>query len=521
VGRVTHVAGRYRADVKHEVHATARSENSVGVGRADATVVWFKRDLRVADHRPLMAAVRNGGPVIPLYVVEPSMLKLRDFHPAHYSFVRDCLVELREDLAALGAPLVVRVGEAVDVLDSLRIEYRVTSVLAHEETGNGATFARDRAVLAWAKLNRVDVGEAPTNGVVRRLPDRDQWSAIHRSRMATPIEDTPERIVAVVGIDPGSIPTGAELGLAPVGRDVQRGGRSEVSNVWRSFAGERHRGYQYKLSSPVTAWDACSRLSPHLAYGTVSMRMIMKRLQRIQGGLGKGDTSKKSFSAFGERLYWHDHFIQKLEDEPRIEFESFVPDFDQIRQTDDEAKAAAWREGRTGYPLVDACMRALEETGWLNFRMRAMVVSFASYDLWQPWRSTGLHLARCFTDYEPGIHWSQIQMQSGTSGINALRVYDPTKQAVEQDPEGTFIRQWIPELRDVPTALIHQPQLSGADYPPQIVDHASAARRATAEVQRIRRRAQLEGRLDTVLERHGSRRPSPSKRRAAAKQRRR
>ncbi|MFK7917255.1 MAG: FAD-binding domain-containing protein [Ilumatobacter sp.] len=491
------------------------------MGRVDTTVVWFKRDLRVGDHRPLMAAVREGGPVLPLYIIEPSMLAAVDFHPAHYAFVRDCLVELREDLSALGAPLVVRMGEAVEVLEALRVQHGVARLVAHEETGNDVTYSRDRAVAAWARTSGVDVGEAPTNGVVRRLSDRDQWSAIHRSRMAAPIEDTPDRIPPVEGIDIGPIPTGLQLGLAELNRDVQRGGRSNASEVWQTFAAERHRGYQYKLSSPVTAWDSCSRLSPHLAYGTVSMRMVLRRLQRIQGGLKKGDPAAKSFSAFGERLHWHDHFIQKLEDEPRIEFESFVSDFDEIRQRDDEAKAAAWREGRTGYPLVDACMRALDATGWLNFRMRAMVVSFASYDLWQPWRSTGLHLARCFTDYEPGIHWSQVQMQSGTTGINALRVYDPTKQAIEHDPDGEFIRRWVPELREVPTALIHQPQLAGADYPPPIVDHAAAARRATAEIQRIRTRAERAGRLADVLERHGSRRPPPAQRRSRGSSRRR
>jgi deoxyribodipyrimidine photo-lyase len=481
------------------------------VGRADATIVWFKRDLRIADHRPLMEAVRTGGPVIPLYVVEPSLLRSDDFHPAHHAFVRDCLVELRDDLAALGAPLVVRVGDVVEVLERLRVEFGAGRVLAHEETGNALTFARDRAVSQWARSTGVAFDETPTNGVVRRLPDRDQWSAIRNARMAAPIEATPERIEGL-DIDPGPIPTIADLGLAAPEREVQPGGRSNASDLWRSFTADRHHGYETKLSSPLTAWDACSRLSPHLTHGTISMRMIVKRLQRVEGGLAKGDPSQKSFRAFGERLAWHDHFIQKLEDEPRIEFESFVPDFDEVRQRDDDRKSRAWREGLTGYPLVDACMRAVSATGWLNFRMRAMVVSFASYDLWQPWRSTGLHLARCFTDYEPGIHWSQVQMQSGTTGINALRVYDPTKQAIEHDPDGEFIKMWVPELRDVPTALIHQPQLSGADYPAPIVDHAAAVRRATAEIQRIRTRARAAGRLDEVLERHGSRRPPPSRR---------
>jgi deoxyribodipyrimidine photolyase len=126
-------------------------------------------------------------------------------------------------------------------------------------------------------------------------------------------------------------------------------------------------------------------------------------------------------------------------------------------------RLGAWQAGRTGYPLVDACLRSLVATGWLTFRMRALVVSFASYSLWLHWRPTGLFLARHFLDFEPGIHWSQLQMQSGTTGINTLRIYNPTKQALEQDPGGVFIRRWVPELAGVPSVFVHMPWTMPAD----------------------------------------------------------
>jgi hypothetical protein len=194
---------------------------------------------------------------------------------------------------------------------------------------------------------------------------------------------------------------------------------------------------------------------------------------------------------FAGRLRWHCHFMQKLEDEPSIEFDNFARVFDGLREGDfNAAHFAAWCEGRTGYPMVDACMRSLVATGWLNFRMRAMLVSFASYHLWLHWRPTGLFLARQFLDYEPGIHWSQMQMQSGTTGINTLRMYSPTKQAKDQDPQGHFIRRWVPELARVPLPYLAEPWKMdvsvqhmagctiGVDYPAPIVDDKVAMKAA-------------------------------------------
>ena len=198
--------------------------------------------------------------------------------------------------------------------------------------------------------------------------------------------------------------------------------------------------------------------------------------------------------AFLARLHWRDHFMQKLEDEPAIEFHNFVRGFDGMRENDFNAERfAAWCEGRTGYPMVDACMRCLQQTGWINFRMRAMLMSFASYHLWLHWRETGLHLARLFVDYEPGIHWSQCQMQSGTTGMNTLRIYSPAKQVLDQDPSGIFIRRWIPELRDMPGAVIANPWMRPElmnGYPVPVVDHGEAVKQARTRIGEFRLYAQ-------------------------------
>lgn len=158
---------------------------------------------------------------------------------------------------------------------------------------------------------------------------------------------------------------------------------------------------------------------------------------------------------------------------------------------------------------ADACMRSLIATGWLNFRMRAMLMAVASYHLWLPWQETGLVLARLFTDYEPGIHWPQVQMQSGVTGINTVRIYNPIKQGNDQDPDGRFVRLWFPELAEVPDEYIHEPwKWQGASrlsYPAPITDHLAAARSARDAVWGLRKSGEFKAQADVILSRHGSR----------------
>jgi deoxyribodipyrimidine photo-lyase len=156
-------------------------------------------------------------------------------------------------------------------------------------------------------------------------------------------------------------------------------------------------------------------------------------------------------------------------------------------------------------------MRSLRATGWINFRMRAMLMSFASYQLWLHWRHSGLHLARLFTDYEPGIHWSQCQMQSGVTGINTVRIYNPVKQSQDQDPAGHFIRRWVPELRDVPAAFLHEPWKSTVlpnGYPAAIVELASATREAKEKIYGWKNRPGIRETAARVYDKHGSRNPA-------------
>jgi len=230
-------------------------------------------------------------------------------------------------------------------------------------------------------------------------------------------------------------------------------------------------------------------------------------------------THRKGLKAFTSRLAWHCHFIQKLESEPAIEWLNMHRGYDDLREHEfDPRLFEALKEARTGWPLVDACVRMLNETGWLNFRMRAMLVSVAAYPLWLHWRPVGLWLAQQFLDYEPGIHWSQLQMQSGTTGINTTRVYNPIKQAQDQDPDGIFVRQWLPAMRRVPDTWLFEPWLMppsvqaacgvvvGQDIPYPVVDLEVATRVAKDRLYARRRDPAVRAGKAAVIEKHASRR---------------
>lgn len=471
-------------------------------------VIWFKRDLRVVDHAPL-AAVPPGATVLPLYVVEPGLWAQEDAAGRHYAFLKDSLGDLARDLSRLGAPLCLRVGEVTQVLAALHAEMPITALFSHEETGNAWTYARDRRVAAWARGAGVAWREFPTSAVIRRLRSRDTWS---NSRDAVMRDEPLPSPNALHGLDKPSDPwpAPAALGLAPdpcPGR--QRGGRAQALELLDSFLTTRGQQYRSAMSSPLAGAEACSRLSPHFAFGTLSVREAVQATVRRQRVVkGRRDGWSGALQSFQARLAWRDHFIQKLEDAPGIETQPMHSAYDGMRG-DDAALRHAWERGETGLPFVDACMRSLAHTGWLNFRMRAMVMAVASYHLWLDWRKTGLHLARMFTDYEPGIHWSQVQMQSGTTGMNTVRIYNPVKQGGDQDPDGVFTRRWVPELDAVPDALLQQPWrwegARGLDYPAPIVDVAQAARTARERIWAVRKGEAFRDEAARLVEKHASR----------------
>ena len=480
---------------------------------SDVQCVWFKRDLRICDNEALFRAA-EAGPILPLYIFEPDLWTQPDMSGRHYDFLIECLNDLNAQLKKLGAPLIIRTGRAEDVLDDLQKQTGFRTLWSHQETWNHWTYDRDLVVKEWTVDNEITWHEPSQFGVIRRLKNRDGWAARWNKQMNAPLLPPPSS-VSSVSFDAGQIPSAEDLNIEPDPcPERQTGGREKALKLLQSFLYERGEYYQKEMSSPVSAFEACSRLSPYIAFGCVSMREVNQIARTRQQALqetpkaerGKWAGAVKSFSS---RLRWHCHFIQKLEDDPRFEFENMHSAYDGLRDDDfDEGRFAAWKSGETGYPLIDACMRCLNETGWLNFRMRAMVVSFASYHLWLHWRRPSLYLAQQFVDYEPGIHYSQHQMQSGVTGINAIRIYNPIKQGIDQDPDAIFIKRWVPELRDIDAGFIHKPECIHdlvPTYPKMIVNEKAARKAAADKIYGARKSRSHRAAADKIVDKHGSR----------------
>jgi deoxyribodipyrimidine photo-lyase len=424
-------------------------------------IAWFRRDLRVADNPALTAALAGADAVVPLFVRDPAILGGSRASARRNAWLEAALASLDADLRARGGRLIVREGDPREVVPALAREVGATVVHAQRDYTPFAR-ARDAAVSGAVDL-RLHRGLLLVEP--EEVGDHKVFAAFHRRFAARPLRTplpAPQRVIVPEGV------AGAPLPVAPGSAAVAGAGTATAMERLRAFAA---RADHYATDRDRLDLDGTSRLSVHLHFGTVSPAMVAVAVED---------------QAFRRQLAWRDwahHLVWWRPEAVRAAWREGLRD---LRWDDDPGLLATWAEGRTGYPVVDAAMRQLAAEGFMPNRARMIAASFLAKDLFLDWRLGERHFLRELLDGDVasnGMGWQWVA-GVGTDAAPYVRVFNPVLQGRRFDPEGRWVRRWVPEVATLPASVVHAPwEAPGGPppgYPPPIVDHARARARAIA-----------------------------------------
>jgi len=413
-------------------------------------IVWLKRDIRTKDQEALHAAEQSGLPYLIVYFFEPRLMAYPDTSLRHLQFTYHSILHFNEKVKAYNRRVEIFHCEAVEAFQWLQSQYNIANIFSYQESGTQITWDRDRAVAEYLNQQNIGWTQFEKDAVMRGSKNRQGWEARWMKIMTSP-------------------PTQNNFSL-----------------------------------HPLPALDHPFTLNKHL------LRAIYKYPKVFQPA-GEDYAWKYLHSFVEER---GKNFIQKFEVECTYETQCVNQGYESLKRVLNEQYIEKWKNGLTGFPLVDACMRCLHATGWINFRMRAMTLSLLCHHLDQDWRTGVYHFAKLFLDYEPGIHYPQFQMQAGTTGTNTVRIYNPIKNSEAHDPEGIFIKKWIPELGNVPLAFIHEPSKMtaldqsfcgvtiGKDYPLPLVNLTTTGKIARDKIWGHRKNILVQSEQQRIIKTH-------------------
>ncbi len=471
----------------------------------DRALVWFRRDLRADDQAALHHALRGARQVFCAFVLDRDILDALPRTDRRVAFILQSLQVLDEELRRLGGALIVRHGRAADEIPRLAAELGAQAVFANHDDEpqallRDADVARQLAPLGAALhtfkdhvvFERREVMTAAGGAYGVFTSYKNAWlRKVDEFYLSSYPVERHAGALAASALARG-VPALGEIGFAPVALTPHLGQGSRGADVLLDDFLDRIDEYDRRRDFPAVKGP--SYLSVHLRFGTVSVRRLARLAhQRMQAG-------DHGAEVWLSELIWRDFYHQVMHHHPHAMTSAFRPEYDAIAwETGPQADAlfGAWCEGRTGFPLVDAAMRQLNETGYMHNRLRMVTASFLTKDLGLDWRRGEAYFARQLLDFDLAANNGGWQWAS-SSGCDAqpyFRIFNPTSQSEKFDGEGRFIRRYCPELAALDAKAIHAPweraplAMSGVDYPRPIVDHAIARERTLARYAVVKSRA--------------------------------